>query len=93
MPTAWTLIAKGEARNERNPGDGPTTKSRPNGADEWHREVCGVARGPAVRLFRGAATNDPRAPLGRVLVGNVVSRVSPFAVTVGPLWGSAKYAH
>ncbi len=33
MPTAWTVIAKGEARNEPNPGDGPKNKNRPNGAD------------------------------------------------------------
>ncbi len=28
MPTAWTAIAKGEARNERNPGDRPDEMPR-----------------------------------------------------------------
>ena len=76
MPTAWTVIAKGEARNERNPGTGnrPPNANRPNGAD-----------GGIVNMSGPNRVNVPCAPLGRGVFWDSGTRVSPFAITVGPV--------
>lgn len=81
-PTAWTAIAQGVARNERNPGLPSVRYPRPNGADG------GMVIGPDFRI--GGA---PCAPLGRAGFVYGVPRVSPWAISVGPVGaGSVQFA-
>lgn len=62
MPTAWTLIAKGGARNERNPGNGQKNKkAAPTGRTVASCGPCVTAR-PVVRMIRANAIRTFRAP-------------------------------
>lgn len=74
MPTAWTLIAQCEARNERNPGDRPENVNRPNGAD-----------GDVFMVLDYRDGDIPCAPLGRYVFCVCIPRVSPWAINVGPV--------
>jgi hypothetical protein len=76
-PTAFTVIAQGGARHERNPGMDPTPDSRPNGAGGCAGYV------PCAPLGRGICLDvGPRVAPWAVTVGPVGAEEMPMNVNL-----------